>query len=171
MPLAEFQTPKNWIRLACTWSSSSPLLDAALTNFLAALSPYSLLNVVFFVFCLAQVSPVDGRVLHFGQVKPDGSIEQVKGVKFNVDQFIGPDFDQLREVMKEKAAEFYGKREQQAQEAPSPAKPENKLFFITIYLAPGDYHGVHSPVDWNILEARHFPGTFSLHQPVVWRRA
>jgi phosphatidylserine decarboxylase len=103
------------------------------------------------------VSPVDGKVLHFGQVRPDGSLEQVKGVKYNVDQFIGSDFESLRETMKAKAKQFYGNKMGR-----STKNPQNKLFFITIYLAPGDYHGVHSPVDWNILEARHYPGSFQL---------
>jgi len=27
-----------------------------------------------------------------------------------------------------------------------------------IYLAPGDYHGYHSPASWTVTERRHFPG-------------
>ncbi|KAH3901463.1 related to Phosphatidylserine decarboxylase proenzyme 1, mitochondrial [Saccharomycodes ludwigii] len=37
-------------------------------------------------------------------------------------------------------------------------KQQNKLMFAVIYLAPGDYHHYHSPVDWVIKLRRHFPG-------------
>lgn len=41
----------------------------------------------------------------------------------------------------------------------SDMKPENnKLFFAVIYLAPGDYHHYHSPVNWVCKLRRHFPG-------------
>ena len=33
-----------------------------------------------------------------------------------------------------------------------------KLYHVTIYLAPGDYHGFHSPTNWSALTCRHFPG-------------
>lgn len=37
--------------------------------------------------------------------------------------------------------------------------PENQLHFSIIYLAPGDYHRFHSPVDWTVYSRRHFPGS------------
>ena len=36
----------------------------------------------------------------------------------------------------------------------------NKLYFIVIYLAPGDYHRFHSPTNWVAECRRHFAGTF-----------
>ena len=38
---------------------------------------------------IVQVSPCDGRILHFGCVE-NGWVEQVKGVKYSLTTFIGP---------------------------------------------------------------------------------
>ncbi|QID87618.1 phosphatidylserine decarboxylase 1 [Saccharomyces pastorianus] len=35
---------------------------------------------------------------------------------------------------------------------------DTELFFAVIYLAPGDYHHFHSPIDWVCKVRRHFPG-------------
>ncbi|KAI9987361.1 hypothetical protein PInf_023372 [Phytophthora infestans] len=32
------------------------------------------------------------------------------------------------------------------------------MFHCVLYLAPGDYHRIHAPVDWQVEERRHFPG-------------
>ncbi|TMW59331.1 hypothetical protein Poli38472_004400 [Pythium oligandrum] len=92
-------------------------------------------------------SPVDGRVAAIGVV--DGSsgvpvLEQVKGARYRLDEFLGdlPTFFH-REEKEKKAGQLATK---------------TKLFHCVLYLAPGDYHRIHSPVDWTIDERRHFPG-------------
>lgn len=44
-------------------------------------------NSLKFVPC--QISPADGRILHFGQVK-NSEVEQVKGVTYSLENFLGP---------------------------------------------------------------------------------
>jgi Phosphatidylserine decarboxylase len=38
----------------------------------------------------------------------------------------------------------------------------NKLYFVVVYLAPGDYHRFHSPTNWVAESRRHFAGTLIL---------
>jgi len=86
------------------------------------------------------VSPADGRVLHFGEIK-ENSLEQVKGISYTLSAFVGSNFHNMR------------RRNDTAVQA-----QQNKLYHCIIYLAPGDYHGFHSPADWKITDRRHFPG-------------
>ncbi|CAK4762773.1 unnamed protein product [Aphanomyces euteiches] len=84
-------------------------------------------------------SPVDGTMATFGAVDFTVDIpvlEQIKGIRYRMDEFLGavPDF-------------FL-----------APPSPGKKLFHCVIYLAPGDYHRVHSPIDWSMGERRYFPG-------------
>ncbi|KAF0689980.1 Aste57867_18624 [Aphanomyces stellatus] len=84
-------------------------------------------------------SPVDGRLSTVGTVDYTDAIpvlEQIKGVRYRMDEFLGD------------VPEFFK----------SPPRPGTKLFHCVIYLAPGDYHRIHSPVDWTLRERRHFPG-------------
>jgi phosphatidylserine decarboxylase len=92
-----------------------------------------------------MASPVDGTVLHFGPLGADGSLEQVKGSPFTLDSFIGP--HELAHA--------------------TTAAAGKQLYFCTIYLAPGDYHGVHAPVAMSIDGRRHFPGLLMPVSPLV----
>ncbi len=78
-----------------------------------------------------SVSPVDGAISEQGVIE-NGTLLQVKGRTYPLDELIG---------RKELAARFEGG------------------YFLTIYLAPGDYHHIHSPVSGEISEFIAIPGT------------
>lgn len=83
-----------------------------------------------FIYAIpSQVSPVDGTVLHVGQVT-NGTLEQVKGVTFSLTKFFGEDGE----------------------------VDDQDLHHIILYLSPGDYHHFHSPADWNAQVRRHIYG-------------
>ena len=79
-----------------------------------------------------MVSPVDGRVNVFGEVTPGGKVEQIKGMEYAVEDLLG--------------------------HALPPPKAGSKFMYYVLYLAPGDYHRMHSPADCVVAERRHFPG-------------
>ena len=93
-----------------------------------------------------QVSPCDGKVLHFGVVKPDGYIEQVKGITYRLDKFLGSSSLSDTVVASTPCMQSESTQLQKC------------LYHIIIYLAPGDYHHFHSPADWTVQTRRHFPG-------------
>ena len=45
--------------------------------------------------------------------------------------------------------------------------PGTQLRYCVIYLAPGDYHRIHSPAAMKIKSRRHFPGTLFPVAPKV----
>jgi len=78
------------------------------------------------------VSPADGRVAAFGEIK-NGQLIQAKGVFFTIWNLLG--------IPREETERFEGGR------------------FITIYLSPRDYHRVHTPVAGDITDFSYLPGT------------
>ncbi|GHJ85757.1 hypothetical protein NliqN6_2159 [Naganishia liquefaciens] len=49
-------------------------------------------------------------------------------------------------------------------------KPGHKLFFMVVYLAPGDYHRFHSPTAWVVERRRHFTGDLFSVSPFIANR-
>lgn len=93
------------------------------------------------------VSPCDGTVLHMGSAQ-NGYLEQVKGITYRIDNFLGPiSWKPIRNNEDYQQSLF--------------KNCDNKntdLYYCVIYLAPGDYHRFHSPVNWTIKYRRHLPG-------------
>ena len=52
--------------------------------------------------------------------------------------------------------------------SPKPAT-DNALFYVVVYLAPGDYHRFHSPVPWVVESRRHFAGELYSVSPYLQR--
>ncbi|EEY70292.1 phosphatidylserine decarboxylase, putative [Phytophthora infestans T30-4] len=67
-----------------------------------------------------------------------GRSSQIKGARYRLDEFLGD----LPSFFTSKTSASKGK----------------KMFHCVLYLAPGDYHRIHAPVDWQVEERRHFPG-------------
>ena len=76
------------------------------------------------------VSPVDGRIVQFGQIQ-NSRLIQAKGRGYSLRDLV---------VDKELAEYFEGG------------------YFITIYLSPSDYHHIHSPVEGEIEKCVYVPG-------------
>ena len=51
----------------------------------------------------------------------------------------------------------------------STPKPPTALYYIVVYLAPGDYHRFHSPTSWVVEKRRHFAGELYSVSPYLQR--
>jgi phosphatidylserine decarboxylase len=91
-----------------------------------------------------MASPVDAKIIVFGEVTSD-RVEHVKGVTYTASGFLGMDINSVK------------------------TRPGNRLYHCVLYLAPGDYHRIHSPVEWQVNQRRHFPGTLFPVAPTVTR--
>lgn len=90
------------------------------------------------------VSPVDGRVRDYGSIE-EGVLPQVKGVAYTVEAFLGD-------------AEL--------------ARRFADGAFVNLYLAPPDYHHVHSPCEGTVVSSIYIPGDLRpVNDPSLRRNA
>lgn len=132
------------------------------------------------------VSPVDGIVLRCGQLRgPGAMIEQVKGFSYSAFSLLGSKSDlptlDTREVWPVEYEENQVKKNSNQRSwwrisfgasnvrKELPKSPIKGLFYCVLYLGPGDYHRVHSPVDWHVLHRRHFSGRlYPVNERAAW---
>jgi len=111
-------------------------------------------------------SPADGTVLYVGEVE-EGVLEQVKGVTYSLQGFMGP-LDGLA-CRREHPNASMDPEDLAEYTNAFICHPQNKLFYSVIYLAPGDYHRFHSPTEWTVKTRRHFPGELFSVKPSIAR--
>nr|AKM76651.1 mitochondrial phosphatidylserine decarboxylase [Monsonia marlothii] len=121
------------------------------------------------------VSPVDGTILRFGELKGvRPMIDQVKGFSYSVSALLGASSvlplvaegnahegsSEEGKIPTEKSKKTWWRISLASPKVRDPVyvSPIRGIFYCVIYLKPGDYHRVHSPVDWNVLVRRHFSG-------------
>ena len=92
-------------------------------------------------------------MLHFGSIK-HGQVEQVKGVTYSLEEFLGP-LSWEKDLF---VGESYNSNNEKDYQHSIKKDAENELYHCVIYLAPGDYHGFHSPAKWTLKYRRHYPG-------------
>jgi phosphatidylserine decarboxylase len=101
------------------------------------------------------VCPCDGKILNFGVID-NGVVEQVKGVDYSLQVFLG------ETKWNEKPLHCTEQYESSLKK-----NPDNVLYYSIIYLAPGDYHRFHSPSEWSVFSRRHYPGELYSVSPIV----
>ncbi|MDR2337217.1 MAG: archaetidylserine decarboxylase [Deltaproteobacteria bacterium] len=134
--LAKLESPRFLIQLAINYFIKCYKIN--LEEIEKPPSDYTCLNEFFTrnLACGAReisaglVSPVDGKITQFGQIK-NTTLIQAKGIDYTLDELL---ID------------------------PELAKHFKDGFFITIYLAPYNYHHIHTPIDGEIVESIHVPG-------------
>lgn len=101
----------------------------------------------------ALVSPCDAKVATIGVVGK--TLDSIKGSDYDFTLFLTGANDFTYETYRKSLKQ----------------NTENELYYITLYLAPGDYHRFHSPADWEIAYRRHLfgylCGVFSWN---LWRK-
>ncbi len=119
-------------------------------------------------------SPVDGQVMSCGVVHIDRDtdtvlIEQVKGVTYPLHHFLGYGMKDALLAL-DTATKDVVKDETPPEKQHyflSGDKHEKTLHYCVLYLAPGDYHRVHSPCDWRVEERKHVAGYLFPVRPLL----
>ncbi|GLH05132.1 Phosphatidylserine decarboxylase proenzyme, mitochondrial [Gryllus bimaculatus] len=112
------------------------------------------------------VSPADGAVLNVSKVTSP-RVEQVKGVTYSLETFLG---EHSQDKNEESTNSEVCEKDRNSSCIQSLLKnKENALYQCVIYLAPGDYHRFHSPVDWEVNLRRHIQGELLSVSPKIAR--
>ena len=88
-----------------------------------------------------MVSPVDGRLIEHGKINED-SIIQIKNSHYSLTKLLNNNHELATKYL--------------------------NGYFVTLYLAPDNYHRVHMPLDGTLVNSEHVPGKcFAVHQESI----
>ena len=88
-----------------------------------------------------MVSPVDGRLIEHGKINED-SIIQIKNSHYSLTKLLNNNQELAMKYL--------------------------NGYFVTLYLAPDNYHRVHMPLDGTLVNSEHIPGKcFAVHQESI----
>lgn len=165
--IASIELPVNWRPsvyglYAKTFQANMDEIDADLSTF-PTFVDFFVRPLKYGVRPIAQdtnlVSPADGTIISFGPVT-SCKVEQVKGVTYNLKHFLG-------DITLSDKANKYTAEDDNAYVKSLLRNPENQLYQLSIYLAPGDYHRFHSAADWEIEYRKHFQGKLFSVNPKI----
>ncbi|OZJ06329.1 hypothetical protein BZG36_00706 [Bifiguratus adelaidae] len=113
-----------------------------------------------------RASVADVLTTHSAEVVDEEEFANVNGIAYSLDTLMGGDAGDDREVKTEGG-------EESKSVTPPPihhSREGNALYFVVIYLAPGDYHRFHSPTHWIVESRRHFAGELFSVSPYMVKR-
>ncbi|KAJ3043053.1 phosphatidylserine decarboxylase 1 [Rhizophlyctis rosea] len=116
---------------------------------------------------IAPTTPEDAKLIemaektHSETVVSEKDFADINAVEYSLDKMLGDEPAKKGDNGDGKALEYHHKH------GGHKLKPGNGLFFCVIYLAPGDYHRFHSPVDWAVKGRRHFAGELFSVSPMA----
>lgn len=113
------------------------------------------------------------------RVKWDAEFARMNGISYTLPTLLSGDASAKRRASIDASTTSKATTETQVQEelargdgspwyAPRSAA-NNALFYVVIYLAPGDYHRFHSPTAWVVESRRHFAGELYSVSPYLQR--
>ena len=106
-------------------------------------------------------------IVSFDTASTRPTLDQIKGISYDVETFLGHPMPSSEKVASSLPSLNDSTQETTTTERPPPSS-SSQWYYITLYLAPGDYHRIHAPADVAIASRVHFPGClYPVNKPAV----
>ncbi|WWC90615.1 phosphatidylserine decarboxylase [Kwoniella dendrophila CBS 6074] len=115
-----------------------------------------------------EMKSVDDATLPKNEEKEADASHPMKGQDAKHDASVAAKLGGLKSIFKRNKNK--NKDKDLTEVAEEAKKVDNKLFFMVVYLAPGDYHRFHSPTTWIVERRRHFTGDLFSVSPYIANR-